>query len=200
MTVFLKHFAHIINGYIATQLLRLLNMAFIIAAIDGTISQFSNSYLRGTKVLAANLSCVFSNTTAFMEIFYPCACVKNIFLHQSSKWISRIYTFLRPSLMAASIRAASTGSSAQQPQRLQNSRSFSSSVISCSANSSLNASDDVSIAASSIFTVLLRSFNISQYRRLMGQRGVKTVPVIIVLLINSATKILQINETNKQKR
>ena len=197
LSVFLKHIANVIDCYISTQYLRLLNMTIIIATINSSVCQLCKSDLRSTKILAANLSRVFRNTISFMEVFNPCASVKNKLLHQSSKLISRINTLLRPSLMAASIRAASSGSSAQQPHRLQNSRSFSSSVISDSTTSSLFTIDVLNKATNSNFTVSLRPFSVSQYRRLIGEWGVKTVPFIFFAFQIPRANLQQRNDINK---
>ena len=120
------------------------------------------------QATTTNSSGVLRNTVPLMKVLNPSTCVKKVLLHQSSKLISRINSFLRPSLMASSIRAAS-GSSFQQPQRLQNSFSFSSSVSSRSSTSSLFTMEVLSMATSSILTVSLRLFSMSQYLRLIGE-------------------------------
>ena len=121
------------------------------------------------------------DAVTLMEVLNPCTCVKKVLLHQSSKLTSSMYSSFRPLLIAASIFAAS-GSFFQQPQRLQNSFSFSSSDISVSNTSSLLTTEELSRATNSIFTGSLKSFSIFQYRRLMGECGVKTVPFKFAIL------------------
>ena len=121
--------------------------------------------------------------------------VKNVFLHQSSRLISRINSFLRPSLIASSIRAASSGSSAQQPASDRSSRFRSSSVNSVFSALPLYTTELLSMAISSILTVSLRFFSISEYLILIGDCGVNAFPFITV----SFRKPLQIYDKSAKQ-
>lgn len=89
-------------------------LSLIVTTIQRTVCQFCKRNLGGKDLI--NIHCIhtFFDSIAFAEILNPSAGVQNILLRQSSRLMSSINSFLRPSLMAASIRSAS-GSSFQLP-------------------------------------------------------------------------------------
>ncbi len=198
LAIFFKNIAYIVYGNVTPKNLGFSYMTFIITAVDSTVCKFRKRYFRRTNLSCEQLFYMLPHSMSVVKILNPCACVKNVFLHQSSRLISRINSFLRPSLIASSIRAASSGSSAQQPASDRSSRFRSSSVNSVFSAFPLYTTELLSMAISSILTVSLRFFSISQYLILIGDCGVNALPFITV----SFRKPLQIydksaKQTNK---
>ena len=188
LAVFFKHVTNIVYLNITTQPLRFLDMTFVITTVDCTICQFGQCHLRSTKIRSTNGINVFRYAITFMEILNPRTGVKNILFHQSSRLISRINSFLRPSLMAASIRAASSGSSFQHPHKLLKSRSFSSSVSSGSTASSLDSAKD---SVKNIITIFFSSRLIPCSKLEYGAIGVSNSFFAIAVILNSFLFLLQ---------
>ena len=97
---------------------RTINMPLEVIAIVSTESQFGQRHLRDENLRSGQLHDMLCHATALVEMLNPRVCVKNVLLHsRQSMFTSRSTSFSRHSLMAASMRAASSGSSAQQPAR-----------------------------------------------------------------------------------
>ena len=117
LCIFIKHITDVIYRNVLSQPFRLLDMPFVVTTIHCSVCQFRKRYLRCKYLVGIHTINMLLHSISFVKELNPCTCVKNVFIHQSSRLISRINSFLRPSLMAASILAASSGSSFQHPAK-----------------------------------------------------------------------------------
>ena len=194
--VLIKHITYGKNGCSLPKNFRFLNMPFVVIAIISTKGQLSQRYLRNIQPLPTYSTYMLRHTIATLKPFNPCTGIKNVLLHncQSSKFTSRSTSFSRHSLIAASIRAASSGLSDQQPQRLSKSRSFSVSVSSVTSSGdamlALSSIDSLNSTTSSSFNGILNPRSIPQYGAAFADGFLNTfVFIILTFLYVSGCKI-----------
>ena len=153
-------------------------------------TEFCKRYLRCEYLIGVQIVNMLLHSISFVKELNPCTGVKNVFIHQSSRLISRINSFLRPSLKADSILAASSGLSFQHPARDIRPR-FRSSLDSLKslAFSTDSAKDSVKNMITIFFSSRLMPCNKPEYGAIGVSNNFLATAVITLKVFISAAKL-----------